>query len=295
MRFTVESRGARARAVAFGNGGRLPVAEGEPAEATFTLEVNEWNGVSEPRLVLRRARRCELAGRGPAERLRPSARAASSGGLGGDRAAGARRCSSRVPSLSASIRAGRPLPLGMAIAEDPKSPRHRGRAREHADVAATLEQAPPTPMRRVACTRSPEPPGATLAGPERVRAAAAQRPVRDRLRARGGLGGGDRPRARAGRVRVRVRAPRGAAAQVRRGLHRAPGRRGAHLRGHAAGHRDAVRGAAARHRRGHLGLDRGGARALRRGDRRDRRRRHEADRASPSSRATRRRRRTTAR
>jgi single-stranded-DNA-specific exonuclease len=55
VRFTVQSQGARARAVAFGNGGRLPVADGEPAQATFTLEVNEWNGVSEPRLVLRRA------------------------------------------------------------------------------------------------------------------------------------------------------------------------------------------------------------------------------------------------
>ena len=55
VRFTVESGGARARAVAFGTGGRLPVAEGEEAQATFTLEVNEWNGVSEPRLVLRRA------------------------------------------------------------------------------------------------------------------------------------------------------------------------------------------------------------------------------------------------
>jgi single-stranded-DNA-specific exonuclease len=55
VRFTVRSRGARARAVAFGTGGRLPVKDGEPAEATFTLEVNEWNGVSEPRLVLRRA------------------------------------------------------------------------------------------------------------------------------------------------------------------------------------------------------------------------------------------------
>ncbi len=55
-RFTVESGGARARAVAFGNGGRLPVGDGVRAEATFTLEVNEWNGVSEPRLVLRRAR-----------------------------------------------------------------------------------------------------------------------------------------------------------------------------------------------------------------------------------------------
>jgi len=56
VRFTVESRGASARAVAFGIGGRLPVDEGAPAEATFTLEVNEWNGVTEPRLVLRQAR-----------------------------------------------------------------------------------------------------------------------------------------------------------------------------------------------------------------------------------------------
>jgi single-stranded-DNA-specific exonuclease len=55
-RFTVRSRGARARAVAFGGGATLPVAEGEPVEATFKLEVNEFNGVSEPRLVLRHAR-----------------------------------------------------------------------------------------------------------------------------------------------------------------------------------------------------------------------------------------------
>ena len=59
LRFTVESGGARARGVAFGTGSRLPVAEGEPAEATFTLEVNEWNGVSEPRLVLRQVRAAE--------------------------------------------------------------------------------------------------------------------------------------------------------------------------------------------------------------------------------------------
>jgi single-stranded-DNA-specific exonuclease len=54
-RFSVESGGVRARAVAFGCGGRLEVADGEPAQATFTLEVNEWNGISEPRLLLRRA------------------------------------------------------------------------------------------------------------------------------------------------------------------------------------------------------------------------------------------------
>jgi single-stranded-DNA-specific exonuclease len=67
LRFTVESGtgepggengdfSARARGVAFGTGARLPVAEGEPAEATFTLEINEWNGVSEPRLLLRQVR-----------------------------------------------------------------------------------------------------------------------------------------------------------------------------------------------------------------------------------------------
>jgi single-stranded-DNA-specific exonuclease len=56
VRFTVESRGARARAVAFGTGGRLPVEDGIPAQATFALEVNEYRGVSEPRLVLRQAR-----------------------------------------------------------------------------------------------------------------------------------------------------------------------------------------------------------------------------------------------
>ncbi|HEY4428840.1 MAG TPA: single-stranded-DNA-specific exonuclease RecJ [Solirubrobacteraceae bacterium] len=68
-RFSVESDGALARAVAFGTGGRLPVDEGAPAEATFRLEVNEWNGVSEPRLVLRHARPAERApdGLAPAE------------------------------------------------------------------------------------------------------------------------------------------------------------------------------------------------------------------------------------
>ncbi len=55
VRFTVSSRGARARAVAFGGGAKLPVAEGAPVQATFALEVNEWRGVSEPRLVLRHA------------------------------------------------------------------------------------------------------------------------------------------------------------------------------------------------------------------------------------------------
>jgi single-stranded-DNA-specific exonuclease len=56
VRFTVRARGGTARAVAFNNGGRLPVAADEPTQATFALEVHEWKGVSEPRLVLRHAR-----------------------------------------------------------------------------------------------------------------------------------------------------------------------------------------------------------------------------------------------
>jgi single-stranded-DNA-specific exonuclease len=59
-RFTVQSRGARTRAVAFGGGARLPVGEGVPVHATFALEINEWAGISEPRLVLRHAQPAPL-------------------------------------------------------------------------------------------------------------------------------------------------------------------------------------------------------------------------------------------
>ncbi|MBV9309517.1 MAG: hypothetical protein JOZ73_01720, partial [Solirubrobacterales bacterium] len=58
-RFSVSSGGALARAVAFGCDGRLEVEAGEPADATFRLERNVWNGAVEPRLVLGQARRCE--------------------------------------------------------------------------------------------------------------------------------------------------------------------------------------------------------------------------------------------
>ncbi|HEX5308190.1 MAG TPA: single-stranded-DNA-specific exonuclease RecJ [Solirubrobacteraceae bacterium] len=54
-RFRLESDGVHARAVAFGCDGRLPVSEDGAVDATFTLEVNEWRGVSEPRLILRHA------------------------------------------------------------------------------------------------------------------------------------------------------------------------------------------------------------------------------------------------
>jgi single-stranded-DNA-specific exonuclease len=71
VRFTVQSAGARTRAVGFGTGGRLPVDPGEPVDATFTLEVNEWGGACEPRLVLRRAQPAggvRARALGPAER-----------------------------------------------------------------------------------------------------------------------------------------------------------------------------------------------------------------------------------
>jgi single-stranded-DNA-specific exonuclease len=58
VRFTVQTGGARARAVAFG----IPRVEcDEPVDATFTLELNEYNGSIEPRLVLRRMRPCAPA------------------------------------------------------------------------------------------------------------------------------------------------------------------------------------------------------------------------------------------
>jgi single-stranded-DNA-specific exonuclease len=57
-RFTVSSGGARAAAVVFGAGPRPPIDPGVPVDATFTLEINEWRGVVEPRLLLRSARPC---------------------------------------------------------------------------------------------------------------------------------------------------------------------------------------------------------------------------------------------
>ena len=58
VRFTVQTGGARARAVAFST----PRVEcDEPVDATFALELNEYNGSVEPRLVLRQARLCAPA------------------------------------------------------------------------------------------------------------------------------------------------------------------------------------------------------------------------------------------
>jgi single-stranded-DNA-specific exonuclease len=57
-RFVVTAGGARTPAVAFGCDGRLPIRDGRPADATFRLERNTWNGTVEPRLVLRAAWEC---------------------------------------------------------------------------------------------------------------------------------------------------------------------------------------------------------------------------------------------
>jgi single-stranded-DNA-specific exonuclease len=51
-RFSLHSGGARALGVAFGRPS-LPVAEQEPVDAAVRLEVNQWNGSVEPRVVLR--------------------------------------------------------------------------------------------------------------------------------------------------------------------------------------------------------------------------------------------------
>ena len=53
-RFTIAGGGARARAVAFRTAaGSLPAALDERYDAAVRLELNEWNGAVEPRLVLR--------------------------------------------------------------------------------------------------------------------------------------------------------------------------------------------------------------------------------------------------
>ncbi len=61
-RFSLTSGGTRARAVAFGCDGRLPVQVEQPVDATFRLERNEWRGVVEARLVLRHAQPCAPGG-----------------------------------------------------------------------------------------------------------------------------------------------------------------------------------------------------------------------------------------
>ncbi len=57
VRFTLHAGGIRSRALCFGSA-RLPVEEGAPADATVRLELSEYRGAVEPRLVLGTARAC---------------------------------------------------------------------------------------------------------------------------------------------------------------------------------------------------------------------------------------------
>ena len=57
-RFTVLAGGVKANAVAFGCDGKVAGADGGPVDASFRLERNFWNGVVEPRLILREAVPC---------------------------------------------------------------------------------------------------------------------------------------------------------------------------------------------------------------------------------------------
>jgi single-stranded-DNA-specific exonuclease len=61
VRFTVESGGVRARGVAFGCDGRMPVDPETPADVIAALELDGWGGSVEPRLVLRHAQPCAPA------------------------------------------------------------------------------------------------------------------------------------------------------------------------------------------------------------------------------------------
>jgi single-stranded-DNA-specific exonuclease len=57
--FTLSSGAGRARAVAFGSGTRLGVEPGQPVDTALRLERHEWQGVVEPRLVLRALAPCD--------------------------------------------------------------------------------------------------------------------------------------------------------------------------------------------------------------------------------------------
>ena len=109
VRFTVETGGVRARAVAFGTAGKIPCDATGPVDATFCLEVDEWNGTVEPRLVLRHARPAQPAdvrvvGERAGEAAAPGAAASAPPGTAAFAARGA-----AAPSRPFAI-----LPLGGA-------------------------------------------------------------------------------------------------------------------------------------------------------------------------------------
>ena len=210
VRFSVTAGGARSRAVAFGNGARLPVPAGVPVDATFRLECNEWGGTTEPRLVLRSARPCAPE---PIEVLEPAdpveAELAAPLDPPGHRPAGARAVVDRRGSGIAGVVADLVAtgePVLVVVADTPRR----------------LRRAAGTP-RRLRPRLAPRPRAGAGAGrtrhPRRVR-----RPAR--ARAAGGRGRQRLPPTsptwRGGTLRSRSRVRR-----THRALGRAPGRGGA--------------------------------------------------------------------
>ena len=61
--FSLAAGGARSRCVRFGDGSSLPAEPGEPVDAAVQLEVNRYNGSTEPRLILRSVLRCAKSDR----------------------------------------------------------------------------------------------------------------------------------------------------------------------------------------------------------------------------------------
>ena len=184
VRFTVEAGGHRARAVAFGVS-RLP--DGDAHDATFTLELNEWNGAVEPRLVLRHAQS-------------PAPAAVVLAGEPED------------PVAAALAELAAPLPVGrrdVARRRRPARPPRR-RPRRHAGRARRLGRARARGLRR----RAP-PPRAPRGPPRRLRRRGVAR-ARARPRAR---------RALRARRRARPAGRRHPGRADRRALHRGLGRR----------------------------------------------------------------------
>ena len=138
-------------------GARLPVAAGAPVDATFRLERNEWQGVVEPRLLLREARACEPRADRPARRGRVYIDRAFAeldaphpprrGPAGRTRPAGARAgATGRSPADLRSPGAGDRRDDRRARGERRAGPRRRGRRRRPRrhlhDASAALRCAP---------------------------------------------------------------------------------------------------------------------------------------------------------
>ena len=244
-------------------------------------------------LALRSGRAVGLAADGRRRLPRPARgrrdeRARYGSGPGGDRhrpARGAGRAG-RAPAFAGGRRplSARPLRAGSGCR---RAERGRRRRRRRILREARIWSAQP---RSVPTERRTRRPGNTSKDSNSRRAQRSPRRSlrrgrgvrllgeRERQRRHRAGGGDDRPCRDRARLRLRLRAPRRPDAPLGRRVHHPPGRGGPGLRRDAARHRDPLRGAAARHRRGHQRQPRRDPRRVRRGDRPAGRRRHQADR-----------------